>query len=262
MFFQKLPSNVQEAIKNLTVDNVFQERFGKDPILDALDDEKNNISNAFKELISTFNFKLRYKDKKYNNLTPAIWCYLWCIESPFVKSSKKEPTQADLDFFFYVLENGVDDISVVEVAAKSLNFCQNNGIDQDEAVEVIHILSSNAFSPLKMFPNNGEQATATEPVFDSDWLTALISKVHSVTGYAPDYIANKMSLTACCFYYAQYARMQGTQHIEKRAPEEILKAQDERACELILDRLEELKVVKHEDRAEFFKIMTTIPENK
>ena len=71
---------------------------------------------------------------------------------------------------------------------------------------------------------------------------------------------NNLSMTACCFYYVQYARMQGAEHIEKRASEEILKAQSERTCTLICDRLIELGVIKEEQRDEIYHIMTVPPE--
>lgn len=260
MFFSKLPKNIQDAVHGLVTDEVFQNTFGHDSILDELDDEKNNLKQSFPEFLSTVNFKLRHNGKEYNNLTPMVWGFLWCIQSPLVRNMKKNATQADIDLFFYVLENGVDDCPLVDMAAKAINFCANHNISIDEASDVMHLLASRAFAPLKMFPAVATSETQSEPVFDSDWLTALVSKVHTVTGYTPDYIMNKLSMTACCYYYVQYARQQGVEHIEKRPPEEILKAQSERSCVLICDRLIELGVITEEQRAEVFKIMTTPPE--
>lgn len=260
MFFQNLPKNIQEAIKGLTQDKEFQDRFGHDPVLDELDDEKNDLKDTLPELLSTLNYKLHYKDKEYNNLTPLKWSFLWNVNSPFVRKSKKEPKMVDADLFFYVLEYGVEDILTSDLISKSFGYCQKNGLDIDDAGSVIHILISRAFNPLKMFPTTKTSKTETEPVFDADWLTSLVSKVHSSTGYAPDYIMNNLSMTACCFYYVQYARMQGAEHIEKRASEEILKAQSERTCTLICDRLIELGVIKEEQRDEIYHIMTVPPE--
>lgn len=236
----------------------FRTGFGHDKILDELDDELNE--DAYAILLSTLNFKVRYNGKTYNNLTPIKWAYLWCIENPLVKKMKNEPTQADVDLFFYILANEVEDVDIKAVLAASLNYCENNSITTEEAIEVAHIVVSQAFAPLKMFPHNDNVKAAQDPVFDADWLTAIVAKVQPVTGMNATEIMTKLSLTACCYYYAQYARMQGTQHIEKRPSNEIMVAKNNRTCELILDRFEELKITKPEERAELYKIMTSPPD--
>jgi hypothetical protein len=40
MYFSKLPENIKDAIVKLTTDDVFQERFGTDAILDEIDSMK------------------------------------------------------------------------------------------------------------------------------------------------------------------------------------------------------------------------------
>ena len=67
-------------------------------------------------------------------------------------------------------------------------------------------------------------------------------------------------MTACCYYYIQYARMQGAEHIERRPDDEILKQQDVRACELIAERLVELNVIKEEEKADLVQKMSTPPD--
>ncbi len=212
--------------------------------------------------MSTLNFKFKFKGKTYNNITPLTWSYLWCIESPFVKESQKKVTSADLDLFFYILENGVHDEDIVKIAAKSFGWSKNHGLSEDEAVEIINKLITASFAPLKMFPaTNTKMMGKKMSLFDADWITGLVSKVHAVTGHSPKYIMNKMTLTATCYYYIQYCRMQGVQQIERRPDEEILKLQDVRVCELIADRLLELNVIKEEDKADLVKKMST-PPNK
>lgn len=259
MAWGDLPKNLQQEVLKLTQDKEFQDKFSHDPVLDELDDEANGAKQIFPEFLSTINFKLRHNGKEYNNLTPIVWGYLWCIESPIIRDVKKNATQADLDLFFYVLENGIADIPLIEMAAKAANFCKIKNITLQEASEVMHLLASNAFKPLHMFPEIKTSMTKSEPVFDADWLTALVSKVHAVTGYAPDYIMNKLSMTACCFYYVQYARMQGVEHVEKRAPEEISMAKADRVARVVVDRFVETNVIKAEEADEIYKIITSPP---
>lgn len=97
-------------------------------------------------------------------------------------------------------------------------------------------------------------------MFDADWITSLVARVHSVTGESPTKIMNEMSLTAACYYFAQYARMNGDETIYKRSAEEILIEQDKRAVEMICERLIELNVIQREEYFKYYKIMTTNPD--
>lgn len=260
MYFRDLPNHIKDAISKLPKDHDFQDRFGHDPVLDELDAERFNAAESVRDILATLNFKYALNGRKYNNITPIMWCYLWCIESPIVKESTKEATTADLDLFFYVLENGVKDIGVIDTATKSFGWCEQNGIKAEEAVVVINRLVASAFAPLKMFPSTKNVVGKQMTLFDADWITSLCAKVHSVTGYSPEFIMNKMSMTACCYYYIQYARMQGAEHIERRPDDEILKQQDVRACELIAERLVELNVIREDEKADLVQKMSTPPD--
>jgi len=69
-----------------------------------------------------------------------------------------------------------------------------------------------------------------------------------------------MSLTSACYYFAQYARMNGDDTIYKRSEDEILLAQDRRAVELICERLVELNIIPQSEYFKYLTIMTTKPE--
>ena len=49
-----------------------------------------------------------------------------------------------------------------------------------------------AFKPLKLFPRCGHTG---ELLFDADWLSNIVTKVYKVTGYSPEFIMNKLSLS-------------------------------------------------------------------
>lgn len=134
-------------------------------------------------------------------------------------------------------------------------FCENIlKMSYEDAAVIICELIKLSFKPLKLFPATG----GTEKlIFDADWITSIITKVHKVTGYSPEYILNELSLTACCYYFAQYARLQGSNNIHRRTDEEILILQMKRSVDLICDRLIELNVFTKEERSKYRKIMLT-----
>ena len=258
MYFSKLPKNVQEAIFNLTKDKEFQHRFATDKELDELDSLKNNPAEELKALQSVLGLDLTFTDRKTKVLTPAKWAYLWILNSPFV-TSEKPPTEIDIDLFLYILEKGVENGDVVESFNKSIGYTKTINIDYEEALKVIINAIRIAFRPLHLFPKR--QGNGSKLVFDADWITSLVARVHAVTGETPKYIMHEMSLTSACYYFAQYARMQGDDTIYKRSEEEILILQDRRACELIVDRLVELKVIPEEDKMNIFNVITTKPKD-
>ena len=57
MYFSALPKDIQNAIFQLTKDDVFQKRFGTDKELDELDSLKNNPSEELKALQAVLRIK-------------------------------------------------------------------------------------------------------------------------------------------------------------------------------------------------------------
>ena len=57
MYFSTLPKDIQQAIFQLTKDDVFQKRFGTDKELDELDSLKNNPSEELKALQAVLRIK-------------------------------------------------------------------------------------------------------------------------------------------------------------------------------------------------------------
>ena len=262
MYFQKLEKKYQEAIKALAVDAEFQKRFNEDEVLNKLDEEKFDPSICFSELCSTVGIPLVIDDKKYNSVKLFQYVYLWCIDSPLTKDNGKNITELDLDIFFYTLDNKIDS-DAVSLSIKALGEVKRRNLTFENAMVIARTLINLAFQPLRMFPSTSSAVVGNQqPAFDADWLTSMVAKVHDVTGNTPDYIMNNMSLSACCFYYIQWCRIQGAQNISKRTSEEILKAQSERTDEMIAERLIELKVLKEEEKQEFINTIRTPPIDK
>jgi len=261
MYFQKLDKKYQDAIKALTVDAEFQKRFNDDEVLNKLDEEKFDPALCFTELCNANDIPVTIDDKKYNAVKLFQYVYLWCIDSPLVKDNGKKITELDLDIFFYTLDNKIDS-DAVSTSMKALGETRKRELTFEDALVIARTLISLAFQPLRMFPQTSTSVIGNQqPAFDLDWLTSMIAKVHNVTGLSPNEI-KEMSLSACCFYYIQWCRIQGVQNISKRTSEEILKAQSERTDELIAERLIELKVLKEEDKQDFLNTIKTPPENK
>ena len=201
---------------------------------------------------------LAFDGYKTKCITPAKWAYLWATSSPFIVN-EKEPTLLDVDYFLYVLDNGIEEGDVVLSFNRSLGYTKKLNISYEEGIKIIINSIRVAFRPLNLFPKR-QGNTNRKPMFDADWITSLVARVHSVTGESPEKIMNEMSLTAACYYFAQYARMNGDDTIYKRSEEEILIAQDRRAVEMICERLIELNVIKREEYFKYLTIMTTNPE--
>ena len=263
MYFKNLPKDVQEAIKGLTKDAEFQKRFSSDPILDELDSEKLDIGECYAELCAILKHTFELDGKNFHYISPAPWSILWCLENPFVKKAKREPSEEDIDLFLWMTENGVQEFTLPQILSAAKGFCKKNNITKEEALQAIRLNIYYSFNPLHMFPATRAKLVGAdeEPIYDADWLTGLVCKVHHTSGAEANYIMHEMPLTECFYYYIQYCRKELKMKLEKRTSEEILKAQAERTCELILDRLQELGVTKEEERKELFKIMTTPPGN-
>ena len=258
MNFRKLNKHIQQGIKALTLDEEFQKRFGSDEILDQLDQQKYNPTEQLLLFQSINNEKIEIYQQKIKPITPKIWTFLWIIDSPFI-NTKKEISQVDIDIFLYLMQNQVKDIIPSNIVSEAVGYCQKNNIDYEVAVKIIYQAMRLAFKPLSLFPKSNISGNV-QMYYDSEWLTGTIAKVHAVTGLFPEQIMN-MSLTAICYYFAQFAKMNGAENIYRRSPEEILDAQDKRCCELIVQRLIENGVIKEEQRFEIYNIIST-PEQK
>lgn len=255
MYFSKLPENIKDAIVKLTTDDVFQERFGTDAILDEIDSMKVDKAEQFQMLLQMFGQNLIINGLPYPPMTMAVWSFLWVSESPLLKN--KMVTNMDLDIVFYLLYKGVDNFDVQSVIEKSQGFCKEIlQLQPQEAMQILAEIIDIAFKPLKLFPQCGHTG---ELLFDADWLSNIVTKVYKVTGYSPEFIMNKLSLTACCYYFAQYCRMKGSDNIYRRTDEEILILQMERSVDLICERLIQLEVFPPEERNKWRQVMLTPP---
>lgn len=258
MYFKNLPKNIQDGIVALTTDDEFQKRFATDPILDQLDEQKLNKTEQLKLLQIHTTGKVTIAGETVNAITPIMWSYLWILQNPFVTDTKKGMNETDIDTFMYVLANGVDVGNPVQLVTNSFGYCAKNVISYDTAVEIILTSIKLAFKPLCLFPKiHGNKNSL---LYDVDWLTSLIAQVHAVTNYTPQYIMNQLPMTSVCFYFAQYARINGNDAIYKRSPEELLIAQDNRCCQLIVDRLIQNKIISLKDRQKILAHITTKPQ--
>ena len=126
MFFKNLPKHIQDGIKQLTVDKEFQKRFAHDPRLDEIDEMKVNMSDELKSLQSLISAPIVINGIQFKNITPIMWSFLWCIESPLLNASDKKINEIDIDVFFYILENGIGDADPVRIVTEALNFTSKN----------------------------------------------------------------------------------------------------------------------------------------
>jgi hypothetical protein len=261
MFFSKIQDkDLQEAILQLKKDEVFLHTLKMDEELHMLDEEQNECKRVFPELCSTVGLKVKIEGDFYSPVKLLPYCFLWAIESPLLRDDNKDVTMLDLELFFYLLDHEVE-TDMEALIKKASGELQRRNLTYDKAFSVVKALLQLAFSPLKMLPqrHGGGKQDAS---FDADTLTDIASKVHEMTGFTVDDVMNKMSLTACCFYYVQWAKKQGMKNIEKITDEELMKRLVYRYCELITDRLIELNKLPKEERENFIHLISTPPENK
>ena len=257
MNFRHLSKEVKQGVKALTLDEEFQKRFGTDKVLDELDQQKYNVAEELQVFNCVVNEKVFFCDRTVNPITPKLWSFIWLIGSPFI-NPKKEVTETDIDLLLYLLQNPLQDINPTSVIIASLGYCMNHQVQYETAFKIIQESIKLAFKPMNLFPKTNT-AGNNLLYYDTEWLTATVARVHTVTGLTPKEILN-MPMTAVCYYYAQFAKMNGEQNIYRRSPEEILIAQDMRCCELIVQRLIENGVIKEEQRETIYKIISTPEE--
>jgi hypothetical protein len=258
MYFKELPQHIKDAIVKLTTDDVFQHRFGTDSVLNSIDEMKENLPEEYKSILAVLELNSFIEGKAAPSITPGMWALLWIAQSPFVINEKyADCKDTDIDFFLYLLYEGIGTGNLSELFAKSINYSKEVlKITLEEAVNIILKSIKYAFRPLKLFPS-GNNAGNTKPEYGADWLSSLVVRVHEMTGYTPTYILKNLSLTACCYYFAQWRRKQGDQSIYKRSDKEILEMQDERCCELICERLVELNVFPEDEIKKWKNLMIT-----
>ena len=80
------------------------------------------------------------------------------------------------------------------------------------------------------------------------WVVSIVSAVHRLTGASEDTILHSMPMMLCLQYFVQSAKENGVKGIGRRTSNEIARAKDDRSCQLIVDRLAELNVIKEEEK--------------
>jgi hypothetical protein len=154
MFFKKLPQNIKDAIQDLTQDEIFQHRFGTDKILNQIDEMKENLPEEYKSILAILELNNFVEGKEVPNITPGMWALLWVAQSPFVIAEENADCgEADIDFFLYLLYEGIGTGNLSELFARSLNYSTEVlKIAPTEAISIIVSSIKHAFRPLKLFP--------------------------------------------------------------------------------------------------------------
>ena len=201
-------------------DDRFQQLLEKDRYLDELEAEKHNRSDEYFALLAVLGGGFRIGAVAVRPLTAAVWSLLWVAGNAYTKPGA-EPSTADTDLFFHLLQGGVqggfaDLDALLERSAGSVAAA---GLDYDEARMALSQSVAVAFRPLEMLPGvSGD----VECVYDADWLTRLAARVCKVTNLTPDRVMFDLPLVSCCYYFIQAAREYDVKGlIRRRSNEEI-----------------------------------------
>lgn len=204
-------------------------------------------------------FQLKFGGLKFNQLTIDVWTTLWVFDSPFTLDSDKI-TEADIDLFLAAVNaSNLDDFEAL--AKSSINYCKNLNITYDLGKSICYALINLAFAPLRLFPKTIKKTEGGIPLYDEDWISSIVSKVHAQTGMSPERIMKTMTMNAACMWFVDWTRMQGQKNIGRKSNEEIVYQMDLRANALIVDRLIEKGVIKEEDR-EYYEIAMRSPSKR
>ncbi len=198
----------------------FQSILAKDGHLKTLEAEKNNPAAEYHLMLEMLHGLHKLKDTPVMPITPAIWSVLWTMQNAYTLDSK-EISEADSDVMFYLLANGLKRTGAdpVQITLDSMGFSRARGFSEDEIKAKLCSLISLAFRPLRMLPRTG---SADKPVFDADWLAALVAVTARATNERATYIIHEMPLSACCMFYVQERKRTDTHGlIRKRNTGEI-----------------------------------------
>ena len=247
-----LSPEIQNAIIQLTEDQVFQKIFKEDQKLDYLESLEHDKQIEFYQLQLFLKKKIRLFDIDLNPLTVALYSYLYSIQSPIVFDLKKT-TMIDLDVFFYLLQTKDFSSDVGALFKKAVGYIKNEmKLDEKQVVQLFAKLYKIEFRCLNLFPKTGEEKKA---MFNVDWFTSLVSKVKPLTSYTTEQLYVDVSIPQIYYYFANYCRMQGDQRIFIRTEEEILYEEDYRMCQLIVDRLIEKGIIQQQERDNILKLL-------
>ena len=251
---------IQEAIKQLPKDKIFQYRFGHDKKLDELQDERFNKKSLVRELQAFKNCPLQVGNLKFSQMTIDAWSNLWALDSPFALGIDKI-SQADIDLLLAAVDYHGDDLE--ELVKSSIDFCKKREIPENIGIGICNALINLAFSPLKLFPDATEVklTKGQQPLYDAEWISSLISAVHQVTGAGAEKIRKQMSLNSVCHYYVEYAKSQGMKNIGKKSEPDIIQEMDVRSNQLIVERLIEKGIIKEEDK-EYYETLMLAPSKR
>lgn len=252
MNLNTLPKHIQQAVVDLTEDDQFQKIFRQDQQLDYLDSLKHDKQIEFQQAQLIDKKKLIIAGIEFNPLTLMLYSYLYSINSPIVFDIRNT-TIIDLDIFFYLLQTKDYSPNLKQLIKKASGYCNNVlKLDQKQIVKIFERIYKIEFRVLNLFPKSDQQK---EPLFNIDWVISITSKVKPLTSYTTEQIYKDISITEVYYYFANYCRMQGDQRIFIRTEEEILAEEDQRMCQLIVDRLIQKGIISPQQRNNILKII-------
>ena len=163
---------------------------------------------------------------------------------------------ADLDVFFYLLENGFD--GDYEALKKNADLYCLATFNADQFPLLPKVLMTSiriAFFPLTFIPSTVHLEGKKKVLFDSDWLASITSIVHEETGLTADEIMKK-PLCFCEYYFLQFLRKNGEKHIERQPEEETSRLKAKRYCELLIEWAVKQQIIKEDEKEDMMKILS------
>lgn len=202
-----------EQLAALANSSEFQNILKSDDVIAELERSKESAPAEYENLLDILSIPSSVCGSPIL-LTPAVWGFLWAIESPYTRGN--HPADKDTDLCLFLLVNGI----------KTRNsgyegYCRKLGISPDDAYQRIKWIISRTFYPLNMLPP-AASAEDGGAEFGPLWLADIVSKTARMTNYPADHVAHKMSLAACFYYALVHVRENSPKNtVRKRTTAEI-----------------------------------------
>ena len=249
-----LPIEVKQALLALQADENFDKIFKADAELDDLERCVIDLKDEMLSLQLMATGKNTIAGYDVNGLSPLALTILWLMKNKVIDDIENV-TPEDIDIFLYLINTDSITFDVEEIKKASKDFMVVNDISVDDAMEVVIKTLKLAFLPLKILHTGDDHVIKEKAIFDTTWLANTISVVAKITNLKPAEIM-RMPLNMCSHCLVEFVRMNSAStKIERQPEEDALKAMNIRTCELAIDYIASLGVIKEEEKEKYFKLI-------
>lgn len=253
MILNNLSPEIELQVFELLGDDQFTKQLSEDKVIDYLQAQKHDSAIESQELQLLLKRKNMFNNIAFKPITLALLSYLYTIKSNIIFDMNKI-NKTDLDIFFYLLQTKNYTYNIEQLFQQSEQYCKRKlNLSYTDSIKIFNKLYYIEFKVFSLFPRtNGE---GVEIHLNVDWIINIISKIKSYVSYSTQELYTQVSVMQIYYYYAWWCRNNGDNSIILRDEQEILDEIDSRTIEIIVERLIQKKILKIEQKEEYFNLM-------